>query len=355
MTARGRVPMNPPTNPSENKVQTVSLVIIAAFATCAALYFLRPVLVPFTLAVFFAFVLSPLLDLQVRKLHFPRYLALVITLIIGFGAVSTVGGLIATSVTNLAADADEYQEQIENLIVETADRLPLERMGFDPDEDFDPLTILPDNFSEDVFRRASGTIIDILSQGILVMLFVIFLLLGRTTPTKPFSGVAAEVEVSVKRYIVTKVIVSTITGIIIYLVLNFIGIPYAVAFGTFVFMLNFIPSIGSIIATLLPLPVIFLIPDITYDRIALALIIPGAIQFAIGNIIEPKIMGEALDLHPVVILMSLIFWGMLWGPIGMLLAAPLMAITKIILSKIEVTQRVARLLAGHLDAFDPAT
>ena len=87
--------------------------------------------------------------------------------------------------------------------------------------------------------------------------------------------------------------------------------------------------------------------------IILAIALPGTIQFIVGNLVEPKFLGDSLDLHPVVILMALIFWGMIWGPIGMLLAAPLTAITKIVLSKIEVTQPLAEAFTGKIDGLLP--
>ncbi|MFQ5550396.1 MAG: AI-2E family transporter, partial [Gemmatimonadales bacterium] len=82
--------------------------------------------------------------------------------------------------------------------------------------------------------------------------------------------------------------------------------------------------------------------------IGLAVLIPGAIQITIGNVIEPMVMGEGLDLHPVTILMMLIFWGLLWGVVGMLLATPITAVVKIIFARIEITRPVAELLAGRL-------
>ena len=84
----------------------------------------------------------------------------------------------------------------------------------------------------------------------------------------------------------------------------------------------------------------------------LALAIPGALQFAVGSLIEPKIMGESLDLHPVVILLGLIFFGMIWGIVGMILATPIVAVTKIVLDRIDVTAPVGRLLAGKLEPSD---
>jgi AI-2 transport protein TqsA len=86
--------------------------------------------------------------------------------------------------------------------------------------------------------------------------------------------------------------------------------------------------------------------------VTLALLLPLMIQFTIGSVLEPKVMGDTLGLHPVVVLMSLIFWGILWGFAGMLLAIPMTASAKIILGRIEVTQPLVGILEGRLEALD---
>ena len=89
-------------------------------------------------------------------------------------------------------------------------------------------------------------------------------------------------------------------------------------------------------------------PEITPFTAVLAIAVPGAIQLTIGNALEPKIMGDTLDLHPVVILIMLIFWGILWGIPGMLLATPITAVMKILFGRLEQTRPLADLLAGRL-------
>ena len=93
-------------------------------------------------------------------------------------------------------------------------------------------------------------------------------------------------------------------------------------------------------------------PDVSSGAAAAAILVPAAIQGTMGNAIEPKFMGDSLDLHPIVILISLIFWGMLWGIVGMLLATPITAILKLFLAKFEGSRPVAELLAGRLDMLD---
>ena len=129
----------------------------------------------------------------------------------------------------------------------------------------------------------------------------------------------------------------------------------ALVFGVLAFLLNFIPSIGSVISTLLPLPVIFLSEEMSDAAKVLAIAIPGGLQFAIGSILEPKVMGESLDLHPVVVLLGLIFFGMIWGIVGMILATPMVAVLRIVLERIEMTAPVGNVLAGRLGPPPPDT
>ena len=130
--------------------------------------------------------------------------------------------------------------------------------------------------------------------------------------------------------------------------LSILGIDLALAFGIFAFLLNFIPSLGSVVATFLPLPIVLVTEDMTLATGIMAIAIPGAIQFSVGNVIEPKVMGKSLELHPVTILVALIFWGTLWGVVGMFLAVPITAVLRILLGRLEVTRPAAALLEGRL-------
>ncbi len=120
-------------------------------------------------------------------------------------------------------------------------------------------------------------------------------------------------------------------------------------FGFLAFLLTFIPNIGSIIATILPLPVALIDPELGMVSKILVLAIPGIIQFGIGNLLQPKMMGESLDLHPVVVLLSLIFFGTIWGIIGMFLAVPITAVVKIFLQRFGYTRAIADLISGKTD------
>ena len=118
-------------------------------------------------------------------------------------------------------------------------------------------------------------------------------------------------------------------------------------FGLLAFLLNFIPSIGSIISTLLPIPIaVTQFSDPAH--VVAAVVLPGIVHLTIGNIIEPRLMGRGLELHPVTVLLSLAFWGLLWGVMGMVLAVPIVAVLKIVLSRLDTTRPLGQLLAGKL-------
>ena len=333
--------------PRERGVQTICLLLLSAMAVAAALYWLRPVMVPFVLAVFIAYGLSPLVDLSVRRLRFPRVLAVAGTLALAFLLLVSLGALISASVGQLASNAEAYQAQLSQLLATAADNLPLERFGVSSDVQLDPLSQIPASAVGNMLLGTTNALLDLLSQSILVLIFVIFLLIG-SGGRAPLTGVWNEIESNIQRYLATKAALSAATGLLVGLVLSVLGVDLALVFGLFAFLLNFIPSIGSVIATLLPLPVVLVNPEITPFTAVLAIAVPGAIQLTIGNALEPKIMGDTLDLHPVVILIMLIFWGILWGIPGMLLATPITAVMKILFGRLEQTRPLADLLAGRL-------
>ncbi|MCA9398484.1 MAG: AI-2E family transporter, partial [Candidatus Omnitrophica bacterium] len=327
------------------------LFIISLIGIAFALFWLRPVMIPFILALLFTFILTPIIDFQMNFGKIPRFVAIITTFLLGFIILNIFFVLISASVVQMTSNADTYQEQIIQLIDKVTNSAHFEELGIDANSIVQP-------FIENVKKGIGGVLVEtinaivkILSKGVLVLIFVLFLLIGRTRQVK-LTGIWGESVTRVKRYIVTKFMLSAITGLLVGITLSILHIDLALVFGLFAFLLNFIPSVGSIIATLLPLPVVIVSPDISTSTAIMAIAIPGVIQFAIGNVIEPKIMGDSLDLHPVVILMALIFWGMIWGIVGMFLAAPLTAIMKIIFSKIEFTKSLAELLAGRTDALE---
>ena len=332
-----------------DRVRTSCLVVITAIAVAAALHWLRPVMIPFVLAIFISLGLQPLIALQVQRLRLPRLVALLTTLCLGIGILGLLASLVSASVSQLSANAEVYARQLSRLLNEVVTALPEGVFGDVPrDEVLGQLTGIPVRSVGRLLMGTTNAILDLLSQSLLVVIFVGFLLLGGSGGEA--TGVWRDAERNIQRFIVTKASISAATGLAVGTVLTLLGVDLALVFGLFAFLLNFIPSIGSIVATLLPVPVVLVNPEISGGVAVAAIAIPGTIQLLIGNVLEPRIMGSSLDLHPVAVVLALIFWGMLWGIVGMLLATPITAVIKIVLERFEGTRLLADLLAGRLGA-----
>jgi AI-2 transport protein TqsA len=336
-----------PSNPGE-KVTAVCLVILTTIAIGAALKALEPVMVPFVLAVFLALIVAPLVNLQVERLHLPRPVAVVITLLLSLGLLLALGLIVGFSVAGLEEKATLYEQRVQGFEDWLATWVPWHRLGLNPKQALEAR--LSQASAEDLLKQTGGAILDVFSRGALVLIFLFFLLLGGQARRVRAVGTWWEAEEGVKRYIRTKVLTSALTAFLVGGVLWLLNVELAWTFALFAFVLNFIPSIGGIVATLLPLPVALLEPGATVLSVVLVLAIPGGIQFVVGNVLEPKILGTSLDLHPVVILLSLIFWGFLWGITGAFLAVPITGVIKIYLEKFPLTAPAAEVMAGRLDA-----
>jgi predicted PurR-regulated permease PerM len=154
-----------------------------------------------------------------------------------------------------------------------------------------------------------------------------------------------QINQSVQEYLGLKTLISFLTGALVTIVLIIAGVDFALLWGVLTFILNFIPTIGSIIATVPPITItLFQSGSITKTIIIIILLL--CIQFVVGSVLEPRLMGRGLNLSPLVVLFSLIFWGWLWGIPGMLLSIPLTAAIRIAMEQIDATKTVAALISS---------
>jgi AI-2 transport protein TqsA len=319
-----------------------SLMILAAVALATGLVYTRGVMIPFVLAVFIVTVVSPLVDFLVARWKFPRSIAISVAMLAVLAVLAVLGLMLVVAIQTMLKTADDYSGSFMVLAKRLLTQLDAWEIGVDWSR------ILADMQGKipGAVAQTVGTATALLSNGFLIMIFAAFLLVGRTS-SNPSTGIYAEIESTIRRYIATKLAISTVTGLLVWAILAMFGLRLAFLFGMLAFSLNFIPSIGSVIATLLPIPVAvvqFQDPWLILAVVAL----PGAVQMSIGNVIEPKLMGDGVKLHPVTILLSLAFWGLLWGPIGMILAVPITATIRIVIVRFQTTKPIGDLLAGRL-------
>lgn len=325
-----------------NWIITSSLVVLAVFACGVALRYTRIVMVPFVLAVFVFMLVTPILDFMVIRFRLPRPIAVILSLVVVLVIIAFVCLLIGQAIQIIVATIGRYSNSFANLTTQIFTKL--DRWGFNVEE-----SNFIDNLRNEIPQLVTGTagrVVSFFSSLTLVLIFVGFMLAGRK-PHPASLEVYRDIESKMRRYISIKVVISSVTGVLVWLILKAIGLELAGVFGIFAFLLNFIPSLGSIISTLLPIPIAVAQFQNPW-MIVLVVALPGTVQMVVGNIIEPKLMGEGLNLHPVTILLALSFWGLLWGVTGMFLAAPITAIIRAVLMQFETFAPVGRLMAGVL-------
>lgn len=332
---------------TDRKVRTTCALILTVIAIGASLSALRVVLVPFCLALLLTYSLAPVIDLQMKYLRFPRTLALVGVVVAGLVMLSLLMYLTAEAIGEIADHKDEYRQELARLTAKGAEML--DQLGVQPrSEDTRRAVAFSERAGQQLLTGLLNGLTEMLTTGTLVLIFMVFLVLGRTGPAPDPTSLLGEIGSRVRRYLVRLVGLSVLTGLLVGVSLALLGVRFALVFGFLAFLLNFIPNIGAIIATLVPLPIVILSPDLSITAQVLALAIPAGIQFLIGSLIQPRLYGGALDLHPVMVLLALVFFGMIWGVIGAFLAMPITGVIKIVLDRVPTTRPIGQLMAGDL-------
>ncbi|EDY81818.1 conserved domain protein, putative [Verrucomicrobiia bacterium DG1235] len=267
-------------------------------------------------------------------------------------ALGALFNFITQNVTEVINVAPEYQARLQPLIGKVISWLPIEEppslrefVG-----QFDFSTII---------SRLASSLASIAGNASIISIYVIFLFLEQrsfgpkikamtrgTDSSKNIFEIISEINADTRTYIGIKTLTSAITGLVSFGIMAAIGLDFAAFWGVLIFFLNFIPTVGSILATIFP----SLLSLLAFDTpLPIVGIIGGVVatQVLVGNVLEPRLMGNSLNLSPLVILLSLSFWGALWGVTGMFLCVPITVITMIICSHFPQTRPFAVLLSSN--------
>jgi len=334
------------------RITTVFLGLIVVFIAGVVLRLAKPVLLPFFLAIFLSFILYPILDF-LNRLKIPKAISIFLILIITFLVIYLLGVLFYSSGKTFASEFPKYGQKISSILESLEQRLKLAPFKWDPLAWVGQLDI---NKISSFLFSSLGTFFSFISNLFLILVFLIFILLGRgNTKLKILSSfskrraakiieVVQNIDSQVQKYLAIKTVVSLVTGGLVTFVLLLFGLDFAVVFGFLTFLLNYIPTVGSIIATAFPVIIAIFQFESLWPALWILLILT-VIQQALGGFVEPKLMGEGLGLSPLVVLFSLFFWGWLWGILGMILAVPIAAMVKIICSNIPTLKFVGELMS----------
>jgi len=347
-----------PNNNPNRFLNVVAALFLIGFS-CFLLMELQSILLPLFIAVIISFVFLPFYNFMLRK-KFPPALAIVVVIltIIIISNISSV--FILTSVNSFTTEFPKYEEKFLKFYDDTIAKLnlsPSEAASLNKSLDLKKI-VMSGMFTNFVTSLFSG-ITALMGNYILILFYIIFLLSEtdsiRTRIKAAFtqekeavlSHTMTDIFRDVKDYLSGKTLLSFIQAVIIGLLLWICGVDFFFIWAFMFFLSDFIPNIGSMLVTILVGTIMFL----QFDGIVKPIIIVVVliiIQNLKGNILEPRIFGKRLDLSPLLLFFSLIFWGYIWGVVGMILSIPIMSMIKIIFMNVPELKPYAILMSNNV-------
>jgi len=336
--------------PVRSPLLTAAALVVIIYGLAKA----QSIVVPIMVAVFLAIICAPAVSWMTRK-KVPVGVAVLIVVIVLLALFSGFGAIVGSSVNEFTAFAAQYQARFDGLVSSASQWF--EAHDIDP-QSLDILTMLQPGKLINMLGGVLKNLAGVLSNLFLIILTMIFMLLEAATfPLKMraavrFGGIDIEnigqIVGQIQRYLGIKTATSLATGLLVGVWTAVIGLEFAVVWGLLAFLLNYIPSIGSIVAAV---PAVLL--GLVQGGIGYALLVAAGyvvVNVAIGNFIEPYLLGLTLGLSTLVVFLSLVFWGWMWGSIGMLLSVPLTMIIKILFENTDDLKWVAVMLDNRRGA-----
>ncbi|NBB79390.1 MAG: AI-2E family transporter [Verrucomicrobia bacterium] len=340
------------------KVQKIAMTMVIVFLTFYLFYIGQSLLLPLVIAGAVAYLISILAhtisSFRMRGFSVPGPVAMFLAIAVILLSVYYLVQLITINIQSVIRVAPDYQQNLEKLIYQWYSLVGAEEVP---------------NIRE-ILRRVDlgaylqsfgATVRSLVSNTGIIIVYLIFLLLEqRTFPNKIKAIVRdpqrqadtfemiGKMRSDIRTYVGIKVLTSSATGLISYLVLKIVGVDFASFWAVLIFLLNFIPTIGSIIATAFP-SILTLVQFDSLGPFIVTISVLTVVQFCIGSLVEPRLMGNRLNLSPIVILLSLGLWGSIWGIAGMFLCVPITVIIMIVCSYFPASRPIAILLSGNAE------
>jgi predicted PurR-regulated permease PerM len=349
----------------DTKLTLILLGILVFFAVGFVLHILQPILLPFVIAVFLSRVFAPL-NAALRRRRVPAALSILLVLILVSIGIVIFSWVLYTSVQSFTEALPRYQARLKDMLAGISAWLAasfprvqaqIQHYQWEKAVEVSSVTGL--------VAGTLGSFLAFFNDSFLVLLFLVFLLSGSESfPGKLRRAFAPEhaerlgavmdnIESQVRRYLLTKTLVNLVIGGLVAILLAAFGVDFPLFWGLVTFLAHYIPSIGAVISV--GLPAIFLFLQFSPGTALLIASLNAALQFFLGNVAEPRVMGESLDLSPLLVLATLIFWGWLWGPWGMVLAVPITSTMKIVCENVAPLRPLAVLMSGGEEPARPQT
>lgn len=335
------------------KIQTIAYYLLTLVLIVIIIIYSQNFIIPIILALVLWYLINAVnqvfLNIPFIKRTIPKSILLLFSSLFIMTIIFSIGSLIGQTINSMASTAPNYQVNLEAQIQRISSI-------FGYTQEIKIMDIASDLDINSLLKTLLNSFRSLAQNFFLVLLYTLFLLIEQHTfPRKIaylkleknrkelLSKVLDNINKSVRTYIGVKFAASIATGVLSYIVIAYAGLDYALFWAFVIFVFNFIPTIGSIAATILPC----LIALVQFEELRpffIILIGVGIIQLIIGGILEPKFYGDSLNISPFVIVVSLVMWGLLWGIVGMLLCVPITVILIHIFAHFEKTKPIAILL-----------
>ena len=340
------------------QVQIAALSVLLVVLAIALLREFAAIFQPLFIAAFLHYLILPAHHWLVRH-GVPSKVAHILILALVLGALFGVGWLVYDSADQLVASWPDYERKLDRLLLDLQRQLPLRAPHAEGKRLRDLLQISSLEQLLVPLRALASTFFGLFAVLVVVGIYSLFLLAEKLTfrerlvrafgeaRANHLRGVAASINEAIARYLAVKTFINAMTAFVTMLILVAFGVPFVIMWGVLTFLLCFIPYLGSIVAAIAPLVVCLLeFSDQMWKVVVVAGLLIAAQQF-LGNYVEPRMMGRRLGVSPLLILLSLSFWGVLWGVVGMILAVPLLMVLKIVLDNIPETKPIATLMSSE--------
>lgn len=335
-------------------LKNIAYFFIAAISIVVVLTFGQNLLIPFVFALLLWFSVREIRSLMDRvdfiRKRFPSWAKNLLTSLFILTVLGAASKLISSSINSLAKSYKKYEANVDLLIAKVNETLNVDLMDFiqahSGDLDFGM-----------VLSSIFNSLTNILSSTFMIIIYALFIFLeeayfktklrnvfSENNRFEKISGILNRIEKSVAKYLGLKTLVSLITGVLSYIVLLIIGIDSPVFWAFLIFLLNFIPTIGSLIGTIFP-AIFSLLQFGEFMPGLMVLLFVGLIQVLVGNVLEPRLMGSSMNLSALVTIIALSFWGAVWGVTGMILSIPITVIMVIVFSQFPTTRPIAIMLS----------
>jgi AI-2 transport protein TqsA len=311
----------------------------------------RSLLIPFAIAVMIWYLINALKRTVEQRTGAKGWVSMTLSIVAIVVGIALIVQLISGNIAAVSAAAPNYQANVEKFL-ESAMAL----VGMDKVPSLQQLT---EQFDVRSFiRGVAGAAADVAGNTGLIIIYVLFLLIEQRTfrpkiraiftdrqREREVIAILDDIQRRTQAYVAVKTILSVATGVVSWVILVVVGVDFAGFWAFLIFLLNYIPTIGSLIGVVFP-ALLTLVQFATAGPFLVVTIGLGLTQFVFGNVLEPRMMGKSLNLSPLVVIVSLAVWGSIWGVTGMFLCVPITVVMMIVLAEFPQTRPIAILLSA---------